>query len=71
MSSWLVKWADEALPIALAAHTKLTFRTAPQGKWNAHSSNLPASDQFASTQVRTEIGRAGFRLAATLKKIWP
>jgi hypothetical protein len=71
MSSWSVKWADEALPIALAAHNKLTFRATSPGKWDAQSSNLPAYDQFASTQVRTEIGRAGFRLAAILKKIWP
>lgn len=50
---------------------KLTFHTTPSGKWGAQSNNLPAYDQWAAAQVRTEIGRAGFRLAAILKKIWP
>jgi hypothetical protein len=37
----------------------------------ATTADLPCYDQWASTQVRTEIARAGFRLAAILKKIWP
>lgn len=71
MSRWASSWATEIMPVSTAAHNKLTFHTTPSGKWGAKSSNLPAYDQWASAQVRTEIGRAGFRLAAILKKIWP
>jgi S1/P1 Nuclease len=70
MSGWSVKWADEMLPIAKEAHTRLTF-TANAKSWTAHSNDLAAYDQWAAGQVRAEIGRAGYRLAAILKKIWP
>lgn len=70
MSTWSVKWADELLPIANEAHTRLTF-TANAKSWTAHSNNLAGYDKWAAGQVRTEIGRAGYRLAAILKKIWP
>lgn len=33
--------------------------------------DLPTYDQWAAAQARTEIARAGYRLAAILKKIWP
>jgi hypothetical protein len=70
VSGWAVKWADEALPIAREAYTKLSFRVNPPG-WSAQTRNLAAYDQWAAAQVRTEIARAGYRLAAILKKIWP
>jgi len=70
VSGWAVKWADEALPIATEAYTKLYFRVNPPG-WSAQTRNLAAYDQWAAAQVRTEIARAGYRLAAILKKIWP
>jgi hypothetical protein len=59
------------IPVSTAAHNKLTSPTAPSGKWGATTADLPCYDQWASTQVRTEIARAGYRLAAILKKIWP
>lgn len=71
MSGWPVKWANEMMPIATAAHNRLTFRTAPSQKWNATAADLPGYHQWAAAQVRTEIARAGYRLAAILKKIWP
>ena len=70
VTGWSVKWAGEILPVAAQAHSGLTFRTAPHG-WNAHSDDLPAYDAWAADQVTTEIGRAGYRLAAVLRKIWP
>ncbi len=70
ISGWAIKWANEAMPIATEAYNKLTFRANPPG-WSAQTRNLAAYDQWAAAQVRTEIGRAGYRLAATLKKIWP
>jgi len=71
ISGWAVKWANEVLPIAAEAHNKLTFHVNPHGGWSAQTSNLAAYDQWAAAQVRTEIARAGYRLAAILKKIWP
>jgi hypothetical protein len=70
ISTWNRQWANEVLPISAQAYNQLQFRTAPNG-WNGKSNDLAAYDQWAAEQVRTEIGRAGFRLAAILKKIWP
>jgi hypothetical protein len=70
ISGWAVKWANEVLPIATEAYNKLTFHANPPG-WSAQTSNLAAYDKWAAAQVRTEIARAGYRLAAILKKIWP
>jgi len=70
ISGWAIKWANEVLPIATEGHNKLTFHANPAG-WSAQTSNLVAYDRWAATQVRTEIARAGYRLAAILKKIWP
>ena len=39
--------------------------------WGAKSSDLPACDLWACEQVSLELGRAGYRLAATLNKVWP
>jgi hypothetical protein len=69
ISGWAVKWANEVLPIATQAYNKLTFRVNPTG-WSAQTRNLAAYDQWAAAQVQTEIARAGYRLAAILKKIW-
>lgn len=70
LSGWSRQWADEVLPISFQAHNKLKFHANPKS-WGAQSSNLAAYDKWAAQQVRTEIGRAGYRLAAILKKIWP
>jgi hypothetical protein len=70
MSGWSVKWANEVIPISTAAHNKLSF-TVTGNKWTAQATDLPGYKQWSSAQVRTEIARAGFRLAAILKKIWP
>jgi hypothetical protein len=70
MSGWSVKWANEMIPISTLAHNKLSFGgNGP--KWTAQTNDLPGYDQWAAAQVRTEIARAGYRLAAILKKIWP
>jgi hypothetical protein len=68
LSGWPVKWANEMLPIAAEAHSRLTFK-ANAKSWTARSNDLAGYDQWAAGQVRTEIGRAGYRLAAMLKKI--
>ena len=40
-------------------------------KLGAKSSDLPGYDRWAREQVSLELGRAGYRLAAILKKVWP
>ena len=70
ISGWAVKWANEVLPIATEAHARLTFH-ANAKSWGAKSSDLPGYDQWAREQVSLELGRAGYRLAAILKKVWP
>jgi hypothetical protein len=70
ISAWAVKWANEVMPIATDAYNKLSFHANPHG-WTAQTPNLAAYDQWAAAQVRTEIARAGYRLAAILKNIWP
>jgi len=56
--------------IAAQALGKLTFHTTATA-WGAQSSDLPGYDQWARGQVSLELGRAGYRLAAILKKVWP
>ena len=58
------------LPIATEAHARLTFH-ANDKSWGAKSSDLPGYDPWARAQVSLELGRAGYRLAAVLKKVWP
>jgi len=73
MSGWPVLWANEMMPISTAAHNKLRFATSGQ-KWRATTvpgTTAAAYEQWSAAQVRTEIARAGYRLAAVLKKIWP
>ena len=70
ISGWATKWANELLPIATEAHARLTFHANPKS-WGAKSSDLPGYDQWAREQVSLELGRAGYRLAAILKKVWP
>ncbi len=70
MSGWSVKWADEMLPIAAKAHDQLKFN-ANAKSWSATRKDPATYDQWCAAQVRTEIARGGFRLAAILKKIWP
>ena len=70
ISGWPTKWANEVLPIATEAHGKLTFH-ANAKSWGAKSSDLPGYDKWAREQVSLELGRAGYRLAAILKKVWP
>ncbi|HEV7403133.1 MAG TPA: S1/P1 nuclease [Chthoniobacteraceae bacterium] len=69
-----VIWANEQMPIAAAAHNRLTFTTAAAHHWTARAASPQAQaayDQWAAQQVTIDLGRAGYRLAAVLKRIWP
>jgi hypothetical protein len=74
--SWAQQWATEILPMARAAH-KLKFtlkerKVSDSGrvscKWTTQLS--PAYSKWASQQARSQIQKAGFRLAALLNEIF-
>ncbi|MES2921558.1 MAG: S1/P1 nuclease [Verrucomicrobiota bacterium] len=80
---WPEKWADEILPIALEAHTRLRFlpleefdnrNGKPVLNWTAvekphHGKSSYAV--FASKTVEAELNKAGWRLAALLEASLP
>ena len=70
IEDWPVNWANEIMPIATEAYGKLSFHENSHG-WSAHAEDSAAYDKWAAEQATVGIGRAGFRLAAVLKTIWP
>jgi hypothetical protein len=74
---WPETWATEALEYAEAAHKGIAItaylgpdedgRTAH--RWRVQPP--PGYEEAARTRVRTQLAKAGYRLAATLKAIWP
>lgn len=80
---WPEKWADEILPIALEAHTRLKFLPLEEfdnknGKpvlcWTAIEKPHPHQSSyavFASKTVEIELNKAGWRLAAFLEASIP
>ena len=74
---WPESWATEALDYAEAAHKGIVI-TAYLGpdddgrtvhRWRIQP---PAGyEEAARMRVRTQLSKAGYRLAATLKAIWP
>jgi len=72
-----VQWADEIMPLAIEAHERLQIRKATKPapvsgalncKWETTVN--PSYDAWASQHVRTQLAKAGFRLAALLKAIF-
>jgi hypothetical protein len=75
--TWATEWASEIMPLAVQAHELLTFRkdsaaTFPTGAvsctWTV-SVDLPYQE-WAKEHARTQLAKAGFRLAALLKAIF-
>lgn len=60
-----------SLQIGLSAPRIAALQKANVKSWSATRKDPATYDQWAAAQVRTEIARAGYRLAAILKKIWP
>lgn len=75
--SWPEQWANEALQYAKDIHKGLTI-TAYLGpdaeRRTAHRWRIelpPDYDQRARERARVQLAKAGYRLAATLKAVWP
>jgi hypothetical protein len=70
--TWAVQWATEILPLAAQVHDRLTISKRPFAfpscTWTTTPD--PAYQDWAKDQARTQLAKAGFRLAALLKAIF-
>jgi hypothetical protein len=75
--TWATQWANEIMPLAVEAHGRLQIRKASKPapvsgaancKWE--TTIYPAYDVWAGQHARTQIAKAGFRLAALFKAIF-
>jgi hypothetical protein len=78
VESWPERWVNEALEYARDAHLSLTLvaylgpdaeKRTPH-RWRIEPPDA-AYDDFARSRVRVQLGKGGYRLAATLRAIWP
>jgi hypothetical protein len=76
--SWPEQWANEGMGFAKTAYTGLVVTdrvkmTSRKGvEYSSWYAQLPANYSVTSTDItRQQLGVAGYRLAALLKKIWP
>jgi hypothetical protein len=71
VETWPTQWATENLPLAADAHNRLNIRKKAGASNCAWQTAVDKSYQdWASKQARTQIAKAGFRLAALLKAIY-
>jgi hypothetical protein len=71
--TWAEQWATEILPLARAAYDKLDLKgqiDAEHHKCAWTTQITPGYAKWASRRARTQIQKAGFRLAATLSAIF-
>ena len=78
IDSWATKWATENIPLAADAHKRLTIRKSQKppafgGTLNCQwETTLDSGYQnWAKERVRTQLAKAGFRLATLLAAIFP
>jgi len=76
--TWAAKWASENMPLAADAHRRLTIRKSTKGAPLSGTLNCQwettvdaGYQSWAKERVRTQIAKAGFRLAALLVAIFP
>ena len=75
--AWPALWATEALPLAKEVHAgvKITTYLGPDSergsphRWRIEQPD--GYDDMARARVRVQLAKGGYRLAATLKAIWP
>lgn len=75
--AWPARWATEALALAAEAHAGLTITTylgpdperRAAHRWRIQQPS--GYDDMAKARVRVQLAKGGYRLAATLKAIWP
>jgi hypothetical protein len=75
--TWAAQWATEIMPLAVAAHERLTIRKGQRpppfsgtGGCNWTTTLDPAYEDWASERARVQLAKAGFRLAALLAAIF-
>lgn len=75
--TWAAQWATEIMPLAVEAHGRLTIRKGPKPSPFSFTGGCtwvttldPAYQDWAKEQARTQLAKAGFRLAALLKAIF-
>ena len=77
VDGWPAHWATEVLPIAREAYEGITLteylghdeRRGVAQRWRI--TQRPGYDAMATARVRVQLARAGYRLAAVLRAIWP
>jgi S1/P1 Nuclease len=76
-NTWAAQWANEIMPLAVEAHQRLTIRRGSKpspfsftGGCTWEATIDPAYEDWAKAEARTQLAKAGFRLAALLKAIF-
>ena len=76
--TWAAQWASENIPLAADAHKRLTIRKSTQGAPLSGALNCqwettlaPGYQNWAKDRARTQLAKAGFRLAALFAAIFP
>lgn len=76
-AGWPEQWAAEALVLAAEVHKGITiteYLGPDDARRTAHRWRIaqpPAYDDLARARVPVQLAAAGYRLAATLRQIWP
>jgi S1/P1 Nuclease len=75
--TWSAQWASEIMPLAVEAHGRLTIRKGSKpspfpltGGCTWETTLEPSYEDWAKAQARTQLAKAGFRLAVLLKAIF-
>ena len=75
--TWAAQWATEIMPLAAEAHDRLTIRKGPMPSPFSFTGGCtwvttldPAYEDWAKERVKTQLAKAGFRLAALFKAIF-
>ena len=76
--TWAAQWASENIPLAADAHKRLTIRKSTKGAPLSGALNCqwettldPGYQSWARDKARTQLAKAGFRLAALFVVIFP
>jgi hypothetical protein len=75
--TWSAQWASEIMPLAVEAHARLTIRKGSKpspfpftGGCTWETTLEPSYEDWAKAQARSQLAKAGFRLAVLLKAIF-
>jgi hypothetical protein len=71
VETWPAMWTTETLGQAVAAYSKMSFGSHGKKGWPARFQNRKRYRTSEATLKRTQLERAGARLAQILYTIWP